>query len=166
MASLSGSRLCQLLQNSLLQGLGLGGASPATLDVTIPANEELLKVPLDNLQAQQARLLLLEPGEQRVGVVAVDIGLLHDGEADAIVDLAEVLDLIVGAGLLGAELVAGEAEDLKVFGVLGLDALVDLLETFVLRCETTLGGSVDDEDDLALVVGGRDLLSALCTIDG
>lgn len=134
--------------------------------MAISANEELLKVPLDNLQAQQARLLLLEPGEQRVGVVAVDIGLLHDGEADAIVDLAEVLDLIVGAGLLGTELVAGEAEDLKVFGVLCLDALVDFLKTFVLRSETTLGGSVDDEDDLALVVGGRDLLSALCTIGG
>ena len=39
-------------------------------------------------------------------------------EADAVVDLAELLDLVVGARVLGPELVAGEAQDDEV-GVLG-----------------------------------------------
>ena len=154
-------RLLQLLENCRLQGLGLSCAGPATLDKTISADEELLEVPLHHLQAQQTGLLLLEPGEEGVGVVAVDLGLLHDGEANAIVKLAEALDLVVGTGLLGTELVAREAEDLEVLRVLCLDALVDLLQTFVLRGEATLGGGVDDEDYFALVVGSRNFLAAL-----
>lgn len=87
---------------------------------------------------------------------------MHDGKGDAVVDLAEALDLLVAAGLLGAKLVAGEAEDDKVVGVLFGDALVNLLEAGVLAGEAALGGRVDDEDDLAAVVSEGDFLSALC----
>jgi hypothetical protein len=64
--------------------------------------------------------------------------------------LAELLDLVVGAGVLAAELVAGEAEDGEVVRVLLLDGLVQALEALELRREAALGGGVDDEDDLAL----------------
>lgn len=86
---------------------------------------------------------------------------MHDGEGHAVVELAELLNVIVGAGLLAAELIAGEAEDDKVIGVLALEVGPELLKTGVLRGEAALGGSVDNEDDLALVVGEGNLLAAL-----
>lgn len=144
--------LLNLGEDILLQRLRLGGARPAVLDLAVPADEELLKVPLDALQAQDTGLLLLHPLEDRGCGVAVDVDLAEDGEGDAVVDLAEALDLLVGAGLLAAELVAGEAEDDKVVGVLLLDFFVELLEAGVLRGEAALGSGVDDEDDLARVV--------------
>lgn len=146
----------------VLKSLRLGGAGPAILDLAVAADEELFKVPLDALEAHQARLLSLEPLVERAGLVAIDVNLLHDREADAVVDLAKVLDIVVGAGLLVTKLVAGEAEDDKVVGVLLLDRLVELLEALVLGSEAALGGRVDDEDDFALVIGEGDFLALLC----
>lgn len=154
--------LSKSLKDRLLKRLRLGSASPTALDLSIATNEELFKVPLDALKTKQTGLLLLEPGPERVGSVTVDLGLLHDGESDAVVDLAEALNLLVGARLLGSELVAGEAEDDEIFRVLLLDFGPELLQTGVLRGEAALGGSVDDEDDLALVISQRNLLTALC----
>ena len=153
--------LPQLLQDRGLQGVRLGGAGPSALDGAVAADEELLKVPLDALKAHEAGLLLLEPLIEGRGAVAVDVDLLHDGEADAIVDLAEVLDVVVGPGLLGAELVAGKAEDDKVVRVRLGELLVEVLEAGVLGGEAALGGRVDDEDNLALVILQGDFLAAL-----
>lgn len=89
-------------------------------------------------------------------VVAVDIDLAQDGEGNLLVQRAEVLDLLVAAGLLAAELVAGEGDDGEVIGVLLLDLLVDGLEVLVLVGEAALGCGVDDQDDLALELGQRD----------
>ena len=60
------------------------------------------------------------------------------------------------------ELVAGEADDLEVVGVLGLQFFVQLLKAFELWCETAFRGCIDDEDDFAfeLVEGKR--LTFLC----
>lgn len=101
----------QLRQNRLLQRIWLGGARPAPLDLTVTANQPLLEIPFHTLHAQQTWLFVLEPLEERVGLVAVDVGLAHDGEGDSVVDLAEGLDVVVGAWFLAAELVAGETED-------------------------------------------------------
>src|SRR6478609_4254266 len=65
------------------------------------ADQELGEVPLD-LVAEDAALLLTEPGEERVGVVTVDVDLLEHREADAVVALAERADLLVAAGVLAA----------------------------------------------------------------
>ena len=130
--------LIERAQDVLLEGLGLGDAGPAALDLAVLADEELFKVPLDPLEAHEAGLLVLEPDEEGVRVVAVDVGLLHDGEGDAVVELAEALDVVVGAGLLAAELVAGEAEDDKVVAVLLAHGLVQGLEAGVLRGEAAL----------------------------
>lgn len=159
--NLSGGLLGKSLEDRLLQALRLSSASPTTLDLSIATDEELLKVPLDALEAEKTGLLVLEPGPEGVGVVAVDLSLLHDGEAHAVVELAELLDVIVGTRLLTTELVAGETEDDKVLRVLALEVGPELLEAGVLRGEAALGGSVDDEDDLALVVGEGNLLAAL-----
>src|SRR4051794_13852983 len=111
------------------------------------ADQELGEVPLD-LVAEDAALLLPQPGEQRVRVVAVDVDLLEHREADAVVALAERADLVVAAGVLAAELVAGEAQhDQALVGVL----LVELLQPLELGREATLGGRVDHERHLARV---------------
>jgi hypothetical protein len=78
------------------------------------------------------------------------INFPQHGEADAVVKLAKLLDLIVAAGVLAAELVAREADDFEVVGVLGLQILVELLKPCELGCEAALGGGVDDEDDFAV----------------
>ena len=44
----------------------------------------------------------------------------------------------------------------------GLQRLVELLETIILGSEAALGGSVDDEDNLALVVCQWHSLALLC----
>lgn len=63
------------------------------------------------------------------------------------------MNLIVGTGILAAELVARESEDSKVFGVLFLKLLVEFLEAFKLGSEAALGGSVDDKDGFAFKRG-------------
>ena len=91
-----------------------------------------------------------ELGVERVLVGAGDGDLGEDGEGDGVVDGAEFGDFLVGAGLLLAEVVGGEAEDdeAAVFVL-----LVEGFEAGVLRGEAALGGDVDDEEDFAGVVG-------------
>ena len=71
------------------------------------------------------------------------------------------MDRVVGAGVLVAELVAGEAEDDKRVRVLRVDFLVEFLEAVELRGEAAFRGSVDDEDDFAFEVGEREGLASL-----
>lgn len=148
--------LLNLGDDRLLQRLGLSDASPASDDLPVRGDEELLKVPLDALEAHQARLLLLHPGPQGRRLFAVHVELAQHGEGDAVVDLAEGLDVVVGARVLAAELVAGEAEDGEVLRVLLLDGLVEGFEALKLRGEAAFGGGVDDEDDLAFEGGERE----------
>jgi hypothetical protein len=63
------------------------------------------------------------------------------------------LDVVIGAGVLVVELIAGEAEEGKVVGVVLRDCLVEGLEGFELRGEATFGGGVDDEEDFVAVLG-------------
>jgi len=63
----------QLLLDIRLKILRLLSARPPTLDLSILANKELLKVPLDALEAHEARLLVLEPFEGGVCGGTVDL---------------------------------------------------------------------------------------------
>ena len=107
------------------------------------------------------RATTIEPLKQRACVIAVDLNLLQHRERHAIVELAKLLDLVIAAGILAAELVAREAEDDELVGVLFGDALVDLLETLKLGGEAALGGRIDDKNDLALVIRKGDFRAAL-----
>ena len=111
----------ELRLNRALDTLRLGGAGPAALDLAVLADEELLKVPLDALQAHEAGLLLLHPLPHGLGAAAVDLCLAEDFVGDLVAEDAEGLDLLVGARVLAAELVAGEGEDFEVGGVGGFD---------------------------------------------
>lgn len=75
--------------------------------------------------------------------------------------MAETLNVLVGTGVLAAELVAREAEDDEVVGVLLLDFGPELLETGKLGGKAALGRGVDDEDNLALVICKGQFLAAL-----
>ena len=59
---------------------------------------------LDAGEAEDARLLALEPAVDLVRVVAVHVRLGHEREGDAVVELAELRDLLVVLGLLASEL--------------------------------------------------------------
>lgn len=73
------------------------------------------------------------------------------------------MNFLIGAGILAAELVAWEANDLKIFAVLLADRFVEFLEAFELGGESTLGGGIDNKDNLALKFVKRDLGSLLCS---
>lgn len=75
-----GRLLAESVDNGLLERLGLGGGGPALNDGTVTADQELLKVPLDALEAQETRLGRLEPLVKGRGAVAVDVDLGEDGE--------------------------------------------------------------------------------------
>ena len=85
-----------------------------------------------------------------VGVGAGDGDLREHGEVDAEGGAAEGLDVFVGAGLLGAEVVGGEAADDE-SGV--FEAGVDLFEGIVLGSQAAFRGDVDEEEDFAAVGG-------------
>jgi hypothetical protein len=63
----------QLLLDIGLEVFRLLGASPPALDFSVLANQELLKVPLDALEAHETGLLVLEPFEGGVCLCAVDL---------------------------------------------------------------------------------------------
>jgi len=115
------TRLCLLLQ--LLDDIWLEirrvvpTVEPLN-NLTITTDEKLLKVPLDHLQAHEARLLGLHPLPDGLGVCAIDRRLGEDGERDALVAGAESLDGVVLAGLLARELVAWKADHFELVGVL------------------------------------------------
>ena len=92
------------------------------------------------------------------GVVPVHIDLGELGEGDAVPAGAEAVDLLVCAGGLLAELVAGEVQNLQ--AVL-LVEVVEILKGIVLGREATAGGGVDDEKHLALVRGQGHLFAVL-----
>jgi hypothetical protein len=78
------------------------------------------------------------------------INLPQHRKANSIVQLAKLLDLVVRTWVLSTELIAREADDLKVIRVLALHLLVQLLEAFKLGCEAAFRCGVDDEDDFAV----------------
>jgi hypothetical protein len=89
-------------------------------------------------------------------VIAVDLDLGEHREARAVLGGGELEDLLIGAGFLRAELVAGEGEDGEAVRTVGL---VERTQTCVLAGEASIAGDIDDEDDLVGVVGKAHLLA-------
>lgn len=95
-------------------------------------------------------MLLLQESPHWRSVGAIHIQFSENRERDTVVELAEGLNLVIGARVLAAELIAWESEDGKVFWVLRLEVLVKLLQAFKLRSKAALRCCVDDQDDLAV----------------
>ncbi len=117
---------------------------PRTVD------EELVEVPADIQLAIRVRLGFFQELVKRMGLVPVDLDLVEKGERDVVFGGTEGLDLLVAAGLLGVELVAGEAQDHE---TLSLVFLIKLFQTRVLRGKAAFAGHVHDQQYLALVFG-------------
>ena len=100
--------------------------------------------------------LARQPFVDGMGILAVHLNLRHQGEGDAVVQAAELLDLLVSTWLLMPELVTREADDDQ---PALLVLLIEVLQPIVLRGEATLRGCVDDEKHLAFVVGKVHLLA-------
>lgn len=152
----------QLLLNHTLQASRAAGTRIPRLDLAIPANQKLLKVPLDALEAHDTRDLLLHPLKHGLGLVAIDVRLAEHGETDAVVELAKLLDRVVAAWILAAELIAGEAEDCEVVSVRGFQLLVQLLESLELRCEAALARCVYHQDDFSFERGQGEGIAFFC----
>ncbi len=81
-----------------------------------------------------------------MGIRAVDVDFGKNREADAVILLAEGTDLRRIAWLLGAELVAGECENLEAAILIGFKKV---FKTGVLGCQSALAGCIDDEKHLS-----------------
>lgn len=142
--------LAQRGDDVALDRLGRVSGGVAAAHRPVAVDQELGKVPLDRLAAQEARLLRLEVGVERVGVGAVHLDLGEDREAHAVGERAELADRGGVAGLLGAELIARKAKDDE---TVVLVAPVQLLKPGVLRGEAAATRDVDDQQHLAAIVG-------------
>src|SRR5690606_25382989 len=129
----------------LAQRLGLHGWRMSRQHASVATDQELGEVPLDRIDPEQATLLALEPGPQRMRTRAVDLDLGEHREIDAVVERAEGPDPGLVARLLVAELVARKAEHHQ--PALAVVA-PQLLQPRVLRGETALRGDVDDQQHL------------------
>ena len=142
---------CALLQRGLdgfedLGGVGFGFGFEAGEDFAVFADEELAEVPFHITWKWGLRAA--EGDIEGVLVFAFDDDFVEQRKGDAVFAGAEFLDVIVGAGLLAAEVVAGEGEDGE---TVLFEGFVEGLEFGVLLGVTAFGGDVDDEHDLAFV---------------
>ena len=124
-------------------------------------HEELGKVPLNRLDAENARLLSREPSEQWMALGSLDGYLLEHRKRDAERRLTEHANIVVNRRLLTTEVVTRKTKHHK---SLVLELLVERFKAFVLWRVPALAGGVDDEEGVAAIV--RHLLrSAVDTCD-
>ena len=94
-------------------------------------------------------------------IFAIYVYLSKKWEGHTEVHLADLLDCLVGLWFLREELIARKSEHHEVLMRVGIP---ELLEFFKLWCETTLGSSIDDEEDFSLVFAHGDSFS-ICFLD-
>ena len=92
---------------------------------------------------------MLEKTKQWVGAITVDFDLGKHGEVDPVVETAELANCILVARVLIKELVAGKTQNLK---PLTPQFVVQGLQAFELRCETTFTRGIHDQEHLAPVL--------------
>ncbi len=142
---------CALLQRGFngfedFGGVGFGFGFEAGEDFAVFADEELAEVPFH--VAGEWGVGAAEGHVEGVLVFAFDDDFVEQRKGDAVFAGAEFLDVLVGAGFLAAEVVAGEGEDGE--AVL-FEGFVEGLELSVLLGVAALGGDVDDEHDFAFI---------------
>ncbi len=120
------------------------------------AHQELREVPGDVFVALFVGVARLEELVEVTGAVAVHLDLGEEREADAELRGCELLDLLVAAGLLRAELVAGKTEDRQTLVV-----LVKGTQTCVVGSGPSLTGQVDHQAALVPILRRRHR----CTVD-
>ena len=124
-------------------------------DLAVLADEVLLEVPFhvpgDLLTRVGGQKLV-----QRADVVALDGDFFEQIKGDVFLGPAKRLDVRVRAGFLVAEVVGREGQDAQAFFVV---LLVQRLQTGVRGVgEPSLAGHVDDQKNIAFVLGERHVL--------
>src|SRR6185369_13891289 len=79
---------------------------------------------------------------------AFHMQFVKEWKGDVVLAGTKLLDLLVGARLLGPEIIARKPEHVETFALV---LLMNLLESVVLRREAAMGSDVDDQQDLALI---------------
>src|SRR5208282_1971309 len=130
----------------------LVGRRVAAHDAALPVDQEFGEIPLDRLRAEEAGRFLLQSLIERMGVVAVDVGLGEHRERHVVIVGAELPDRALAARLLMTELVARETQHGKAAAA---EATMQRLEPRVLRREAALARDVDDEQRLAVEIAQR-----------
>jgi hypothetical protein len=129
-----------------LDGLGRAGGSESRHDVPGAIDQELGEIPFDRGGPQQARPLRFQEREQRMSAIAVDVNLREQRKRDVVFVLAELVNLLLGARLLTAKLIARKPEhDETAIAIFP----VERLQARVLRRESTLARDIDDEHHLS-----------------
>lgn len=132
-----------------LAGFGDGGV--AANHGAIARDEEFGEIPFDGVGDESA-CLRFEILENRICLASVHLDLVHDGEGDAIVELASGFCIAARAWFLTRKLIAREA---KYHKALVFVLLIELFEFCELGSETTFASRVDDEEHLTFVLGER-----------
>lgn len=89
-----------------------------------------------------------------MGIAAIDIDFFHHGKIHAIIELAELRDVIIAFGVLSSKLVARKTEYDQ---SLARELRVKLLQALKLWRESTSTGGIDYQQYLVFVV---------CQMDG
>lgn len=132
-----------------LAGFGDGGV--AANHGAIARDEEFGEIPFDGV-GEESTSLRFEILEYGIGFAAVHLDLVHDGEGDAIVELASRFCIAACAWFLTRKLVAGEA---KYHQPLVFVLLIELFELCKLGGESAFASRVDDEQHLPFVLRER-----------
>ena len=130
---------------------GFGDGSVAANHGAIARDEEFGEIPFDGV-GEESTCLRFEILENRICLASVHLDLVHDGEGDAIVELASGFCIAARAWFLTRKLVAGEA---KYHQPLVFVLLIELFEFGKLGGESAFASRVDDEQHLTFVLGER-----------
>jgi len=113
---LSFTGFVQVLQKVSFHGEGIRLRSVSLDGLAIFVHDELGVVPFDGVH-QESRLFRLEILPQRMGFIPVHVRLAEHVELHSILDASESVNLFIDVGLLAAELIAGECQNLQPFAL-------------------------------------------------
>jgi hypothetical protein len=97
-------------------------------------------------------------------LASIDVHFRQHWKRGPVVELAEALDVVVGARLLSLRLITRKPQDDKVLIVLFLKLTVDILQALVLDSKAAFRRGVHDKDNFALCRGQRVFLSISCEL--
>lgn len=86
---------------------GFGDGRVAANLCAIARDEEFGEIPFDGI-GEESTSLRFEILENGIGIIAIHLDFLHDGEGDTIVELASRSSITACAGFLTGKLIAGE----------------------------------------------------------
>jgi hypothetical protein len=125
-------------------------------DLPLVAHQELREVPADVLVAFVIGVSGFQESVQVTRTVTVHLDLGEHGERGVELGPGKFLDFLIGSGLLATELVAGKGQNAEARLVI---VFVQGTQTCVLGSEASFARDVDDQADLALVLGEGNFLA-------